>query len=548
MMFEPDEIPDVASRRSARPDRRRTRRRVAGRRGRGRRGAGRRARRACCAAGAGALLGSLLRPYRRRLSFAFVLIVINTICQLLGPWLVQEGIDKGIPPLLDGGSGDVKPLAAVDRRLRRRHPRRRDDVQRLPAADRTGRPGRAARSAPPRLHALPAAQHVVPRALHVGPGDLAADLRHRSDRADVHRRRRHPRDVGAADRRHRHRDVAARPEARDRGARVVPDPVGAHALVPQPLRTRVPRDARRDRARDRALRREPRRHPGRARVPARAEEPGDLRPPRRPLPRREHVDATPRRRVRPRRAVRRPHHDRGRDAVRRLAHDRGAGQRRHARRVPPLPAPVLRADAGAEPVLQPVPGRRPRASRSSRACSTRRRAFPSPSRPCRCRTRAARCEFEGVEFAYRERIVLPHLDLDIPAGQTVALVGATGAGKTTIARLAARFWDPTAGHVRLDGIDVRDLDRDRPAPRRGRRHAGELHVQRNRRGEHRARAARTRPPARSRPRPARSVRTTSSPRFPTVTTPTSTRRARGSRPASASSSRSRARSSPTRPC
>jgi ABC-type multidrug transport system fused ATPase/permease subunit len=64
---------------------------------------------------------------------------------------------------------------------------------------------------------------------------------------------------------------------------------------------------------------------------------------------------------------------------------------------------------------------------------------------------------EGVRFAYRDRTVLHRLDLEIPAGQTVALVGATGAGKTTIARLAARFWDPTEGRVLLDGIDERNL-------------------------------------------------------------------------------------------
>ncbi|MEY2454015.1 MAG: ATP-binding cassette, subfamily bacterial [Acidimicrobiaceae bacterium] len=64
---------------------------------------------------------------------------------------------------------------------------------------------------------------------------------------------------------------------------------------------------------------------------------------------------------------------------------------------------------------------------------------------------------EGVRFAYRDRVVLHHLDLEIPAGQTVALVGATGAGKTTIARLASRFWDPTEGRVLLDGVDQRDL-------------------------------------------------------------------------------------------
>jgi ATP-binding cassette, subfamily B, bacterial len=64
---------------------------------------------------------------------------------------------------------------------------------------------------------------------------------------------------------------------------------------------------------------------------------------------------------------------------------------------------------------------------------------------------------EAVRFAYRDRIVLHHLDLEIPAGQTVAFVGATGAGKTTIARLASRFWDPTEGRVLLDGIDQRDI-------------------------------------------------------------------------------------------
>jgi ABC-type multidrug transport system fused ATPase/permease subunit len=68
-----------------------------------------------------------------------------------------------------------------------------------------------------------------------------------------------------------------------------------------------------------------------------------------------------------------------------------------------------------------------------------------------------RVDLDSITFAYRETIVLPALDLHIPAAQTVALVGATGAGKTTIARLIARFYDPAEGAVRLDGIDIREL-------------------------------------------------------------------------------------------
>jgi ATP-binding cassette, subfamily B, bacterial len=67
--------------------------------------------------------------------------------------------------------------------------------------------------------------------------------------------------------------------------------------------------------------------------------------------------------------------------------------------------------------------------------------------------------FEGVHFAYSRggAPVLTGFDLHIPEGQTVALVGATAAGKSTVAKLLPRFYDVDAGVIRLDGIDVRDL-------------------------------------------------------------------------------------------
>ena len=73
-------------------------------------------------------------------------------------------------------------------------------------------------------------------------------------------------------------------------------------------------------------------------------------------------------------------------------------------------------------------------------------------------TARGRVSLDHLEFGYlADRPVLHELSLDIPAGQTVALVGATGAGKTTIAKLISRFYDPTSGEVRLDGVDLRTV-------------------------------------------------------------------------------------------
>src|SRR5207249_10018725 len=66
--------------------------------------------------------------------------------------------------------------------------------------------------------------------------------------------------------------------------------------------------------------------------------------------------------------------------------------------------------------------------------------------------------FEGVRFTYgRGDEVLHGIDLDVPPGTTVALVGHTGAGKSTIAKLLARFYDPTHGRIAIDGVDLRDV-------------------------------------------------------------------------------------------
>jgi ATP-binding cassette subfamily B protein len=66
--------------------------------------------------------------------------------------------------------------------------------------------------------------------------------------------------------------------------------------------------------------------------------------------------------------------------------------------------------------------------------------------------------FEGVRFGYGDGPEVLHgLDLDVPAGTTVALVGHTGAGKSTIAKLLGRFYDPRAGRLTIDGHDLRDV-------------------------------------------------------------------------------------------
>ncbi|MBN9182350.1 MAG: ABC transporter ATP-binding protein, partial [Microbacterium sp.] len=83
---------------------------------------------------------------------------------------------------------------------------------------------------------------------------------------------------------------------------------------------------------------------------------------------------------------------------------------------------------------------------------------PDPGTPVDLWTAQGHIRFQDVEFAYGSgRVILPDFTLDIPAGETIALVGTTGAGKSTLAKLVSRFYDPTRGTVSLDGVDLRDL-------------------------------------------------------------------------------------------
>ncbi len=87
-----------------------------------------------------------------------------------------------------------------------------------------------------------------------------------------------------------------------------------------------------------------------------------------------------------------------------------------------------------------------------------RPGVPDPVKPVDLWKARGDVAFDDVQFAYRaDKVVLPHLDLVIPAGQTIALVGSTGAGKSTLAKLISRFYDPSDGRVLLDGVDLRDL-------------------------------------------------------------------------------------------
>ncbi|PYJ00614.1 MAG: hypothetical protein DME25_20275, partial [Verrucomicrobia bacterium] len=85
-----------------------------------------------------------------------------------------------------------------------------------------------------------------------------------------------------------------------------------------------------------------------------------------------------------------------------------------------------------------------------------RNTVPEPAQPKPLRAAGAAIEFDGVEFAYGDKVVLHDIHLSVQPGQLIALVGPSGSGKTTLTNLLLRFYDPQRGAVRIGGTDLRE--------------------------------------------------------------------------------------------
>ena len=186
-----------------------------------------------------------------------------------------------------------------------------------------------------------------------------------------------------------------------------------------------------------------------------------MRRPELGLPRRERRRLPHRRLVRRVAAGRRQPHAGAGPAGRRAAGGRRRARARRAHGVPAVPAAVLRPARRPGAVLQQLPvGRRGagedrvRAGHRAGRAGAGRSGGAADAGARRARVRPGRVRVParpGSDGAARSS------PSGCQPGQTVALVGATGAGKSTLAKLAARFYDPTTGTVRLDGIDLRDI-------------------------------------------------------------------------------------------
>ncbi len=223
------------------------------------------------------------------------------------------------------------------------------------------------------------------------------------------------------------------------------------------------------------------------------------------------------------------------------------GRVQHLHRPAHLAAALARPDHRQRPA-----GRRPRRS-GCRPCwpptpviVDRPRPGAAARRPRTVRSGSRRCR-----SATRPGVTCPcsiDLDLIIAAGESVALVGATGSGKSTVARLLPRFYDVDGGRILLDGVDVPRPRAARPAPGHRPRVRGDVPVQRHHRQQHRLRRPRRRRRASSSGPPAWPAPTSSSGPCPTATAPRSASGASRCRAASASASPSPGPSWPTPGC
>ena len=322
------------------------------------------------------------------------------------------------------------------------------------------------------------------------------------------------------------------------------------ALVPARLGRRLPAHARDDRRDHRLPAGDALGHPRRAQLRPGALPRGPLRRAQRGQPRGQHGHRAAQRRLLPGRGNALRAGGRRDRPLRRAAGDRRPHHGRHGRRVRRRAVEPVRTDPAALPALHHLPvghgGARedlPAARRRAPTSTDRpdavelpRIAARSPSRTSPSPTPRAR----GGDATRAERAEPTVLALDhveprrSRPGQTVALVGATGAGKSTMAKLVARFYDPTDGRVLVDGHDLRDVSSSLAALADGDRAPGGVPVLRHDRREHRLRPPRRRRGADPRGGRRGGRRGVHRRAATTATTPRSASAARSCRPASAS--------------
>ena len=138
-----------------------------------------------------------------------------------------------------------------------------------------------------------------------------------------------------------------------------------------------------------------------------------------------------------------------------------AGDRARRRAgVHPVQPPVLDADLAVEQHRQLHPARpSPRPSACS-SCWTSRRSPPKRRAAATLPAPRGDVQFDHVAFSYKaDAPLIEDLSIQVSPGQMVAIVGPTGAGKTTLVNLLMRFYDVNAGSIRVDGVDIRELSR-----------------------------------------------------------------------------------------